>query len=99
MEEKNIKIGMGATLYVGSDRYPYVVIDIKRNGKQVILQECQTKPGVNFDYYNNQNWDITPDPTGKIITANKARRNGNFYNEGRTPVSFGKASMYQDPSF
>lgn len=102
MENENnieVKEGMEATLHVGSDCYPYIVIDVLRRGQQIILQAMETKPAPNSDFYNNQKWITTPNPNGKIIKANKKRRNGHYYVEKYMPVSFGKARMYQDPSF
>jgi len=96
---KKVTIGTQATLYVGSDCYPYVVVDILRNGQQVVLQEMDAKPAEGFDYFGNQKYIYTINPQGHVITANKKRSNGRYYNEKSTPVSFGVARKYSNPSF
>ena len=90
--------GDAATLQVGSDSYPYTVIEVWKGGRQIVLQACKTKPAPGFDYYNNQEYIIEPDPDGKKIKANFAPKRRRSYSDG-TPVSIGRAHYYQDPSF
>lgn len=90
--------GDAATLQVGSDSYPYTVIEVWRGGRQIVLQACKTKPGPNFDYWNNQNWIIEPDPEGRKITANYAPKRGGYFSD-HSPVSIGRSRFYQDPGF
>lgn len=44
----SIKIGDGATIYIGTDSYAYTVIAISKSGKQITLQEDISKLDINF---------------------------------------------------
>jgi hypothetical protein len=92
------KEGDPATLQVGSDSYPYTVIEVWKGGRQIVLQACDCKRGPKFDFYNNQNWIITPDENGRTIKANYAPKRGRYFSEG-SPVYIGRYRYYQDPSF
>ncbi len=91
-------IGQGACYNVGSDRYPATVIAV--TAKSVTIQDADAKPGADFNYFGNQNYVFTPDPTGKIQVARwSAKRNRFTLAGGYSSVSFTGYGKYSDPSF
>ena len=54
--------GIGATLHVGSDRYPYTVTDFSETGKTLTLVPDTFTPDVTggHDYYGTQKYVYTP---------------------------------------
>jgi hypothetical protein len=110
----DIKVGTFATLSIGSDCYPYEVVEIKRNGRQLILREMKhdidpkwkekinITPGGFCGHCNNQDeqtWIITPDPNGKLIKANWAPKRNKYQVSYYTRLYFGHASYYYDYNF
>ncbi len=101
MNNTEIKIGDGVTYHVGSDRYPYTVIDVISPTK-LLIQHDSTKMNKDGDWYGKQIWDITQNPNGGIITISK-RKNGYWYQVGQSMsnvfYTVGQRDMYQDPTF
>lgn len=93
-----IEVGMGATLAVGTDRYPYHVVKISPSGKTIHIQRADFKAGKGHDYFGSQKWDITSNPKGQIEVVRK-RKDGRYRTPNDLPVWFGKADAYQDPTF
>lgn len=95
-----IEIGVGATLCVGSDRYPYFVSGVTPSGKTVYAIQAEFKGAPGHNYYGDQKWEITPRPDGKP-EAFTLRKNGRYVRKGdqSSTLHIGKAIAYQDPSF
>lgn len=100
-----IEIGTGATQIVGSDFYPFTIIEII-NDKKIVVQSDDAKPDVEngFDYFTNQIYKITPNPNGKVLTLSLRKNNlwvevGKASKNPATFFSLGNRIALQNPSF
>lgn len=93
------EVGMGATMYVGSDRYPYTVIAVSPSGFKVTLQADDSKRTDSNGLSEIQTWDCTPNPNGAIRYAYRNRHGRYYAARGYSRVTFGERDMYQDPHF
>lgn len=97
-----IQVGQGVTYGIGSDRYPYTVVEVSENQKTIVIQSDNAEIGPNYDYYKNQNWIITPNPNGVKETFT-LRKRGVWVKKGCAKasgyISFNGRSKYQDPCF
>lgn len=96
----NPTIGMGATIRIGSDRYPATVIDVQRNGKTIVLQHDMMKRADQNGLSEDQTYLYVPNPNGKIEKAT-LRKHGKFCVTGTDYifVHLGERDGYRDPSF
>lgn len=107
-EIETIEVGSGATYGVGSDCYPYTVVEII-NEKKVVVQadKYEADKDNGYDYYGNQVYKYFTDQNGgrKIVTL---RKNGMWLPVGSVVsrggcyangFSLGFRRAYQDPSF
>lgn len=88
------EVGMPATIGIGSDSYPAVVIKV--TPKTVTIQHVEV--GKNRRQWPDQDFEVFLDrPTGKIerFWMNKYGQ----YANGSCRLFVGRASFYQDPSF
>lgn len=94
-------VGMGVTEYGWSDRYPYTIIEVV-NARTLRIQEDKAVLPKGDSVFGNQDWIITPNPNGHIITITK-RKNGKWKELGRSQGSntfgIGRRTKYHDPSF
>lgn len=95
-------IGQGVTIGIGSDCYPGTIIEISNNNKKVVIQIDDTEPTEGFEYYGNQVYNITPDPTGRKETWTYRKRG--VWAQLRSAKAIGYLSFngrrkYSDPSF
>lgn len=62
------KIGDGATVHIGSDSYPYTVIEAASNSMASVvkIQADSAVPGPGHDYYNKQVWTFAPFANGEV---------------------------------
>lgn len=94
-------VGMGATLSVGSDAYPYTVIEVRSKTTLVARRDNYRRIDKN-GYGGNQEYEFTPNPTAtpEIFTF---RRNGRWIRKGSSmrgsPLRLGKRNAYSDPHF
>ena len=99
-----IKKGMGATQNVGSDSYPYTIIDIYHNGNEIHAQRDNSTPTDDCEYYGKQSYTYTPN-TDSEIEVFTLRKNGCFVKKGKPlnyywdSISLGSRRYYRDPSF
>ncbi len=99
---QTVVVGMGATYCIGSDCYPYTVVEVISQ-KKIVVTGDEYKPAVGFEYYGNQIYDYTPQPNGhrKVLTL---RKNGRWIPQG-SPMkgscgfAIGSKRAYRDPSF
>jgi hypothetical protein len=96
------KIGMGATMGIGSDCYPYTIVEILSDKRIAVTADISTPTG-KHDYFRNQDYDYTSNPDGvkEIYTL---RKNGRWVREGETMHSgrclhIGSRRRYDDPHF
>jgi hypothetical protein len=87
------EIGMGATVYMWSDRFPATVTAISDSGKTITLTEDRVTKWEN--YYGTE---FAPG-TGSTWTARKTK-NGTWKTlRAGEGVTLGRRSAYRDPSF
>jgi len=94
-------VGMGATYFVGTDRYPYHVKEVI-SAKEVVLQGAHGRRTDNNGQSESQQYEITPNPEGETVTVT-LRKNGRWIKKGeplgRSCYLLGEAQKYLDPSF
>lgn len=83
------EVGELATLYVGSDRYPFTVVEVSPTGHQIKLQARRARGQLSCE-----------DPQGRTVIATR-RRDGSYKERGskHIHVGLGRAELYLDPSF
>lgn len=90
----------GATLIVGSDKYPYTILT--RSEKKITAQKDSFKAATGSDYFGDQKWDITSNPDAEIEVFT-LRSNGRWVRQGDSmngcPLNPNFRRAYQDPSF
>lgn len=96
-------VGMGATEGIGSDSYPYTIIEVRRNGKELVLQGDSYHRTDKNGFSENQTYLYSPNPDGRIVVVT-LRKNGKYKRKGSDMsssyrYSFGHRRAYQDPSF
>lgn len=79
MADKNRtpEVGDGVTQMLGSDRYPYTVIEVSKSGKQVTVQAdraTQTAGGMSD---SGQRYTYEANPQGKTVRLSK--RNDGYW--------------------
>lgn len=92
-------VGMGATVRIGTDRYPYTIVSISASGKTIVLQE---------DFYNRldsngldewQEYSYISNSNGDTITF-RLGKNGYYKNNKRGLYAcIGFRRAYIDPCF
>ena len=114
-EGKNVpevNVGDGATLLYHTDRVPCTVIEVKRNGRQIVLQEDKCTrdesvklnfiPGGFFGHVSNQRdqkWFIEEDPEGSIKVANWNPSECCYKVDGSLRVKLGERIKFYDYNF
>ena len=91
------KIGEGATLCVGSDRYPYEIVWINKTGTKIKVREMTTETADDFDYYSNQNYIYKSNLNAAVEKAT-INLMGNYKLNGMI-LKIGSANKYSDPCF
>lgn len=99
---KTPKVGDGATLGVGSDCYPYTVVYVSHDGKEISVQEDMATPTPDCNHFGNQSYTYTSRTNGPI-TNFSLRKDGRYHAIGQpmksAALSVGSRRFYQDPSF
>jgi len=93
-------IGDGATYFVGSDRYPYTIVEISKTGKTVKVQRDNAK---NTVAWPDQEWKFTANPDAPIETLTK-RSDGAYRQKGTRKCrgvgwNLNGRDKYLNPSF
>lgn len=92
-------VGMGATAGIGSDSYPYTVVEV-RSPKTIVVQADSYKPAEHHDYYANQEYVYSPNPdAGKEVYT--LRKDGRWRKKGSQyqTLTLGFRRHYHDPHF
>lgn len=92
-------VGMGATMMVGTDRYPYTVVDVL-TPKKIVVQEDHAVLVAGSAMSESQEYEYAPNPNARRITLRK-RADGLWGNAGEAsgPVQVGHRRAYSDPTF
>lgn len=98
---KSPQVGDGVTYTVGSDRYPYTVVEIL-SPKKIAIQADFYRRTDNNGYGGTQEYAYTPNPDAareyiSLRTDDSWRKVGESLKSGRFII--GKRQAYQDPSF
>ena len=96
--------GMGATKQVGSDRYPFTIVEVSDTLGFIIVKADKAIAKEGSNYYGNQ--DYTCEANEKAREQKYTlRKNGRYYIDGESmkhsfnSISVGQRSHYLDPSF
>jgi hypothetical protein len=99
-----LKVGDGATYGIGSDRYPFTVVEIKSETTIIVTADNYRRIDKN-GVSESQQYEYTPDPNGCRITVTR-RKQGDDYvwrkqgdGKGGGVFAFHGRNAYQDPSF
>lgn len=93
-------VGMGVTETLGSDRYPYTVVQVI-SAREIVVQRDAWKrisgTGESVLY------ELTPNPNGELVTLTM-RSNGRWVRKGESmkrgnPWHVGRRDRYNDPHF
>ncbi len=98
------EVGMGVTVFYGSDREPATVMVVEKNGKRIGIKSdtYAMKPGTT---YYDQSYDITPAVAeeGDRLSWYTRRGDGKYRPEGYQgksgAIQIGSRDKYQNPSF
>tara|TARA_Y100000034_G_C6866253_1_gene394840 strand:- start:8 stop:313 length:306 start_codon:yes stop_codon:yes gene_type:complete len=97
-----IKVGDGATMGVGSDCYPYTVVEIKSPRCIIVQSDNYTRTDKN-GLSESQEYDYSPNPQGGKVTLT-LRSNDRWVRKGESMRggsrwTIGSRRAYQCPSF
>lgn len=96
--EDQIYIGAAATVCIGSDSYPYTVIDITPSGKTVTVQEDDHNYMSGDSSIGTAEYKYTQNPNGRIMKFRYSKKYKRWKNTSYR-VYFGHRRFYQDPHF
>ena len=96
------QIGQGATYHIGSDRYPFSVVDIKSPCRVVVQQDNGKRTDKN-GISENQTYVFEPNPDALRIVVSR-RKDGRWRKQGDSGrgsgfFTFYGRDAYLDPSF
>ena len=91
------KVGELCTQIIGSDSYPFEVIEVSKSGLQCKIRRLDAKPAEGFDYYANQQYVYSSNENNPIKIVKMNNRGLSTYNKLR--IKCGDAIYYRDPSF
>lgn len=93
------EVGMGATLSVGSDRFPVTIIQVTQSGKRIVIQEDEAIRTDDYGMSEIQTYAFVVNTSGTIHIAT-LRKGGLYRITGRkTPVYIGERSRYHNFSY
>jgi hypothetical protein len=92
-------VGMGATMGVGSHRYPYTIVEVNKTGKTIVLQ-ADNYELVEGDAYGSEHqvYRFFPNPDAEKIVA-RLRKDGSYGQGLNFRFHIGHRSAYRDPHF
>lgn len=94
----NPMVGQGATIHIGSDRYPATIIAISASGKTVTLREDQFYRTDRNGISELQSYAYETNELGKEHKA-RLRKSGRYYTARGFLVTLGTREAYRDPTF
>jgi len=97
-----MQVGDGATYGCGSDRYPYTVVEVRRDGRELLLQADNYKRTDSNGLSESQDYTFTPNPDGCTVVVT-LRKNGAYIQKGDSikgmRYHIGSRAAYSDPCF
>jgi len=97
-------VGEGVTMGIGSDRYPYTIVAVRLDGKEIDVQRDDFHRIDSNGLSERQDYEFFPNESGRTETLT-LRKNGRYVVKGvslRRNFCYwviGKRGAYQDPSF
>jgi hypothetical protein len=103
------QVGDGTSVHMFSDSQSFTIVDVLRNGRQIVLQrDSAVRSNQSDDTFSpggfaghtespkGQLWDITPDPDGATVKANWSAKRDRFFVGGPKgrPVTAGSYERY-----
>lgn len=85
-------VGMGATLYLWSDRIPATVTKVSASGKTIDLTEDETT-----EWKNYYGMSFKPNPNGRTWVARLSKKG--VWKTPTAGVTLGTRAAYWDPGF
>jgi hypothetical protein len=99
LPKPDIKVGDGATIIMWSDRHACTIIEIKKNGREIVLQQDYAIRTDANGMSDSQSYRFEPNPKGPTYEAT-IRKNGTFkLKGGSTSVIIGSRSEHYDYIF
>jgi len=97
------EVGMGVTMSVGSDRYPYTIVGVSNQGKTIQVQQDNARRTDSNGLSEIQCWEFTPNTNANVVTLTQ-HKNGRYIRQGEPLKSatrwyIGRRDRYDDPSF
>src|SRR5262245_17766332 len=88
------EVGMGATIYLWSDRLPGTITKVSPSGKTIEITEDEVTT-----WENHYGKEFAANPNGRTFTA-RLKPNGTWRTlKSSNGVSLGNRAAYRDPSF
>jgi len=100
LNPENVEAGEGVTLNCWSDSQSHTLIEVLRNGKQIVIQrDSAVRSNQDQDTFSpggfaghietpgGQKWTITPDGNGSTFTANWSAKRNRFFVGGPKGLS------------
>lgn len=102
MNSDEFQIGQGCTYHIGSDRYPYTLVEILTSNRVVLQRDNYTRTDKN-GISENQTYSFEPDPLAIRIVVSR-RKDGRWRRQGEKSGGSGFFTLkgrnaYSDPSF
>lgn len=96
-------VGMGVTEQIGSDAYPWTIIEVSTSGKRLILQKDRTVRADKNGQSEAQTYLYIPDQKGEKVVVS-LRNDGTWRQVGEKRIRGwrffpGKRHHYSDPGF
>lgn len=99
LPKPNFTIGDGATLVMWTDRHACTIIDIRKNGRVIVIQEDTAIRTDKNGMSESQGYTFERNPEGRTWEAT-LRKDGTYKVKGsQTGVLVGRRSHYHDYSF
>lgn len=104
MFKRNIQVGDGATIVVGSDRYPATVIEVSDSQRVVALQRDHYKRVDNNGMSEDQTYEFSRDERGMVSIFSYREKTKDFVQKGSSAKNgirayIGSRNAYYDFSF
>ena len=95
-------VGQGGTHQVGTDAYPYTIIEVSESGKTIKAQRDEYIRTDSNGQSELQTYEYSPDLEG-VINTFTLRKSGNYHEKGQSrhyhPFFPGHRRFFRDPSF
>ena len=98
------EVGMGVTRGVGSDCYPFTIVEIISSNRILVQQDNAVADVANgHDYFSNQKWIIYPNIGSPKVLLSYRKKSNCWTEVGQSPkynrYFIGDRFFYQDPCF